>query len=317
MVHGTVPLPVTGTVPVTEWPQVAACQPLRDRHDQDARTEKCHTTAKSMSDQATLWNGPSGQTWAEIQPMLDRLFAPFVDLICDAVPAHTAHNILDIGCGAGAIALALAARHPKAQVTGLDISEPLVATARQRAQALPNVNFELGDAQRHPLPPATFDTIVSRFGVMFFDDPVEAFANIHKAATPEAKLTAIAWRDPSENPFMTAAERAAGSLVPELPARRPNGPGQFGFANQDYIHSVLTQSHWHDIRITPIDVPCQLPTEDLELYYTRMGALAQILPTLENRSEVLKALDQGFQQFVQADGNAHFTAACWMIQATA
>jgi SAM-dependent methyltransferase len=250
--------------------------------------------------------------------MLDRLFAPFVSVILNAAPA-TAHSILDIGCGAGAVSLALAARNPDAQITGVDISEPLVSAAGHRAAAIPNVTFELGDAQRHPFRPTTFDATVSRFGVMFFDDPIEAFANLHRAARPDATLTAIAWRDPAENPFMTTAERAAGPLVPELPQRRPSGPGQFGFADAAYVREILEQSHWSDISIAPIDVPCQMPAQDLENYYTRLGALAQVLPTLETerRAEVQDALREAFQAFVREDGDAHFTAACWMIQATA
>lgn len=269
------------------------------------------------NDQAALWNGPSGQAWVDVQPMLDRLFAPFVPRILEGTPAD-ARNILDIGCGAGAVSLALAERHPMAQVTGVDISEPLVHAARRRAN-VPNVRFELGDAQRHPFPTGTFDAVVSRFGVMFFDDPVEAFANIRRAAKADAALTAIAWRDPAENPFMTAAERAAGPLLPELPERRLAGPGQFGFADAGYVRDVLAKSGWTNVAIAPIDVACRMPAADLELYYTRMGALAQLLPGLEaeRREGVLHALREAFRTFVEADGDAHFTAACWMIQATA
>ena len=252
--------------------------------------------------------------------MLDRLFAPFVDSILSATPAN-AQSILDVGCGAGAVSLALAERNPSAYVTGVDISEPLVTAARGRAAAqnLRNVTFELGDAQRQPLPMANFDAIVSRFGVMFFDDPVEAFANLHRAATPQATLAAIAWRAPSENPFMTTAERAAGPLLPELPARRPTGPGQFGFADATYVEEVLAQSHWQNAAITPIDVACWMPAADLEVYYTRMGALASLLPTLEpeRREQVLAALRDAFANFIEDDGEVHFVAACWMIQATA
>ena len=91
--------------------------------------------------------------------------------------------------------------------------------------------FVRADVQTHAFEPATMDMVVSRFGVMFFDDPVAAFANLRRASTGDVALRLIAWRSAAENPFSTAAERAAAPLLPDLPARNPDGPGQFAFGS--------------------------------------------------------------------------------------
>jgi len=107
-----------------------------------------------------------------------------------------------------------------------------LARARAEHESAPPA-FIVADAQTHAFEPGSFDTIVSRFGVMFFDDPVRAFANLHGAAKPGARLVLIAWRSAAENPFMTSAERVAAPFLPDLPARRPHEPGQFAFGDPD------------------------------------------------------------------------------------
>ena len=142
------------------------------------------------------------------------------DLLVAELP-ETVTQLLDIGCGTGASLLASAAARPSAHCTGLDISAPMLALARQRAEAAGlDADFIVADAQQHPLPTAHFDWIQSRLGVMFFEDTGAAFANLHRATRPGAGLRFIARRSADENPFMTTAERAIGDAL-ELPPRAP------------------------------------------------------------------------------------------------
>lgn len=139
-------------------------------------------TSTSPVDQNTLWNGSGGQVWVAQQAMLDGLFQPLADLLVSELP-DTVTQLLDIGCGTGASLLAAAAARPQAHCTGLDISAPMLALARQRAtDAGRAADFIVADAQQHPLPPAHYDWIQSRLGVMFFEDTGAAFANLHRAA---------------------------------------------------------------------------------------------------------------------------------------
>ncbi|HYH96143.1 MAG TPA: SAM-dependent methyltransferase, partial [Hyalangium sp.] len=166
--------------------------------------------------------------------------------------------------------------------------------------------------------PESFDMIISRFGVMFFDDSVRAFANLRRASEDDAELRFIAWRSPSENPFMTTAERAAAPLLPNIPARRPDAPGQFAFADQRRVYRILEESGWAEIDIRPIDVACTLPEKELVRYLTRFGPLGQILHEADERTrtQVIETVRAAFDPYVHG-AEVHFTAACWRVGARA
>ena len=139
-------------------------------------------TQQSEEDQAALWNGAAGLTWVEAQEPLDRLFSPFEELLVETVLARGARRVLDVGCGTGATTLAIARALRGGNCVGVDISEPMLslASARAERERLPAV-FVRADAETYAFEPGSFDTIVSRFGVMFFADPVRAFANLRTA----------------------------------------------------------------------------------------------------------------------------------------
>jgi len=152
---------------------------------------------------------------------------------------------------------------------------------------------------------------------MFFDDFVQAFANLRTAARQGGALRFIAWRSAADNPFMTTAECAAAPLV-ATPAREPGAPGQFAFADGRRVRAILEQSGWGSIDIQPIDVACTLPENDLVRYLTRLGPLGRILATMEasTRARVAEAVRPAFDPYV--DGSeVRFTAACWMVSAHA
>ena len=269
--------------------------------------------------QAQLWNNQAGHNWVDQNAMLDRLFEPFEQPLIDAV--RGARDVLDVGCGAGATTLAVA-RSLKGQgrCTGADLSAPLIELARRKAveTGVDNADFVVADAQVHDFQPATFDAVISRFGVMFFDDPVAAFANLRRAARADAGLACIVWRGAAENPFMTTGERAAAPLLPEAPPRDPNAPGQFAFADPDRVRDILSAAGWRDVDFQPLDIACAVPADDLDTYATRMGPVGLVLPGLEAdlRRAVIEAVRRGFAPFV-IDGVARFTAACWMVRGRA
>ncbi|NWG53461.1 MAG: class I SAM-dependent methyltransferase [Hydrogenophilaceae bacterium] len=270
----------------------------------------------SKEEQVALWNGGVGRNWVEAQALIDDIFKPFEDRLAEA--AGGAQRVLDVGCGTGAVSLAIA-RRTGASVTGADISEPMLAHARARAeQAGASVCFIQADAETYAFEPAAFDAIVSRFGVMFFGDSVRAFANLRRAAKPNGALTFAAWRSAEENPFMTTAERAAAPYLPALPPRTPNAPGQFAFADPDRVRGVLEQSGWRAIAIDPIDVPCTMPARDLDFFLTRLGPLGRALPDADEatRTAVMAAVHEAFRPYIEGDA-VRFVSACWIAQARA
>ena len=273
--------------------------------------------AKGDNSQQAFWNGDAAQAWVEAQGVLDQMFRPFEDALVEAVAAQPASRILDIGCGTGSVVRALARRGHRC--TGIDISEAMIEAARAiAAREGMDADFIRADAQTHDFAPESFDMIVSRFGVMFFDDPVAAFANLRRSVCSGGALRFAAWRSAQDNPFMTAAERAAARFVPQMPVRQPDAPGQFGFADQHRVARILKESGWRDIAITPIDVACAIPKAALDGYITRLGPLGRILPQLDEatRGKVIEAVRAAFAPFVEGD-EVRFIAACWMVAARA
>jgi SAM-dependent methyltransferase len=270
-------------------------------------------------EQARLW-GVAGRAWVELQELLDRMYRPFENQLVEAVSATSRRLVLDVGCGTGGITLAVARLlGAKSSCVGIDISDPMIAAARARAEreSLP-ASFICGNAQVYPFEPASCDMIMSRFGVMFFDDPVQAFANLRRAARDNADLRFIAWRTAAENPFMTTAERAAAPLLPNLPARQPDAPGQFAFANGQRVRTILEKSGWAQIDIRPNDVVCTLPERELVPYLTRLGPVGRILQEVDDRTraQVVETVRPAFDSYVYGT-EVRFTAACWMVSARA
>jgi SAM-dependent methyltransferase len=278
-------------------------------------------SAQTNTQQAALWNDGSGKAWVDLQPILDEVLAPFERLLVDAGYPGEGGSVLDIGCGAGATTLAMARRvGSSGRCVGLDISEPLVALARKRAHAegAANVEFVAGDAQTYAFPPGRFDAVVSRFGVMFFDDPVAAFANIRQAVKPGGRLAFVAWRSAAENDFMTTAARAAAPFLPPAPPSDPNAPGQFAFADRDRVRRILEQSGWSSVGVEEADVPCEISETNLMTYVTRLGPVGAALRETDpaTAEKIKSALPAAFAHFVSG-GRARFDAACWLVKALA
>jgi len=278
-------------------------------------------TLQANRDQAALWNGASGQAWVEMQRVLDEVMEPFGALLLERALCDGPGRVLDIGCGAGATTRLAAERvGERGSCLGVDISGALIALAQEQARrsGVSNTAFIQADAQTHSFEPNTFDTVISRFGVMFFDDPVAAFTNIRRAARRDASLTFVAWRSPAENPFMTTAARAAAPLLPSLRPPDPSGPGQFGFADSDRARRILSASGWQAISIHPVDVACQIAERDLFAYVTKLGPVGLALKDVDDatRAEVVTAVHAAFIPFVK-EGAARFNGACWLVTARA
>jgi SAM-dependent methyltransferase len=203
---------------------------------------------------AAYWNDVAGRSWAEFQDGLDRQVAPLGRRAMAALAPAPGERIVDIGCGAGETSLELAsAVGTGGSVLGADLSQPLLEIARRRSVEVAGLEFRQADAQTYPFESGAFDGAFSRFGVMFFDDPVAAFANIRRALRPGGRLAFVCWRPPGENPIMTLPMQAAADLVPPQPSPEPGAPGPFAFADPDRVRRVLAGAGFEAVEVAPHD----------------------------------------------------------------
>jgi ubiquinone/menaquinone biosynthesis C-methylase UbiE len=273
----------------------------------------------AVSDEmAEFWNGAGGDAWVTMQPVMDRILVGFEELLADAAAERAPDRVLDVGCGVGATTLAIAKRLGSgAAVTGVDISAPMVEAAKERVAFDDDPpRFLLADASTYPFEPGEFDLLVSRFGVMFFADPVAAFAHLRGAIKAGGGLRFVCWRSPEENPFMTAGARAVAHLLPELPPREPGAPGPFAFADKARIEEILSGAGWRNVEVEKVDVPCAFPESELNRYLAQIGPIGSALREADNalRAEVLKAARAAYQPFIARD-EVRYTARCWSVGA--
>lgn len=264
------------------------------------------------------WQGRTGDAWAAEWRRTDRSFGALTDRLLERSRDVAFRHVLDVGCGAGELSLALARGRPGCRVTGVDISPQLVAAARDRGANLLNAEFVVADAAAwRPSGPRP-DLVVSRHGVMFFADPVAAFANIAAGATDGAGLLFSCFRDPALNPFMSDVARL---LPPPATPADPHAPGPFAFADREHVQAILAQAGWTDIAFEPFDFAMVVgagedPVEDAMAYFGSIGPAARARLDLPARE--FEAFRQRLQALAQASrdgGIVAMGAAAWIVTA--
>lgn len=205
------------------------------------------------SAQIAYWNGPAAERWLRRQEEQDALLAPVAEILLERAAARAGEFVLDIGCGWGSTALALARRvAPGGRVLGVDVSALMLARARQLAPPELPVEFALADAAAYAFDPGRADLLFSRFGVMFFAVPASSFANMRKGLRSGARLAFACWREPSANPWLMLPLQAAYRHVPRLPEVGPADPGAFSFADERRVREILGRAGFAGVQLEPI-----------------------------------------------------------------
>ncbi|MGW1459326.1 class I SAM-dependent methyltransferase [Streptomyces albidoflavus] len=204
--------------------------------------------------QSHAWNGPEGAHWAAHQDRWNAVNDGFNAPLLDAARLAATGHVLDVGCGAGRTTRLAALRVPRGSALGLDLSGPMLAQARARAarEGVPNVSFVQGDAQTHPFEPGSFDAVISRYGAMFFADPVAAFTHLHAAVRPGCRLALISPADPRRNGWVTAMASLRG-ILPLGDFGRAGTPGMFSLADPDHTRRLLTSAGWTAVGVEPVE----------------------------------------------------------------
>jgi len=220
-----------------------------------------------MSDaQKQFWSGETGAKWVAEHASFDALMAPVLDGLLERAGITPGSHVLDVGCGTGqSTCRAAALTGPTGHVTGVDISAPMLAEAATRSGDLAHVRLIEADAATHPFAPAQFDRMISRFGVMFFDDTKAAFAHLRSALKPGASLHIATWGSIARNPWFLEPAQAAKSVLGAPPPVDPDAPGPFALRDGPKTCAMLTAAGFTDVAVD---------TRDLEL--TPLGRLEEV-----------------------------------------
>jgi SAM-dependent methyltransferase len=201
-------------------------------------------------------------------------------------------------------------------VLGVDIAETLIAAAREKD--LPNATFDVGDATSFPFETGAFHLVFSRFGVMFFADPVAAFRNLRRALKPDGRLVFVCWRTPAENPWALVPLRAAAPHLPPIERPGPEDPGQYSFGDRARVERILTGAGFGSLSFQPLD---QMLTQgkDIPDVLDRVSEFGPLARRFEEASpeQVAKAkaaIAEALKPYVTPDG-VRLAGACWLVTA--
>jgi SAM-dependent methyltransferase len=270
------------------------------------------------------WNGAAGAAWSELDERITQQIRPFGLHALARAAVAPGSRVLDVGCGSGETTRALARlAGPTGAVTGLDISTPLLALARSHAarEGLDNVRFELADAQLAPLPEGAFDLLFSRFGVMFFADPVAAFQNLHRALRPGGRACFVCWRGPEHNPWLSVPFMAAALHV-QLAPPVPGAPGPLAFADPERLRGILGAAGFTEVALDVVAETVSIggPGE-LEAaidFMMRIGPTASALRTVEApvKEAVAAAMRRVLAPWHTPEHGLRMAGEAWLVTAT-
>ncbi len=280
------------------------------------------TSAQAFNeDQRTRWNGADGEYWTTHQDRLDRTLAPVTPPLLAFAAPRAGSTVIDVGCGCGATTIEFArAVGPSGRVIGIDVSSPMLAVAAERLREFANTTCLLGDAAELPLGDLGADLIVSRFGVMFFGDPVAAFTNLRNSLSGNGRLRFACWRPISENPWLQIPLHAVYEHAPRLPKPDPEEPGPFAFADTGRVTRILTAAGFATSSFTPLDISMDLAAggtlEDAVFQASAMGPSKRALADQsdEIRAAAFESIRRALTPYASATG-VNLPGAVWLVAA--
>lgn len=282
------------------------------------------TSPAANAEQIAFWNEVGGPKWVRYQAMLDRQLDEVGTAAMEVANLAAGESVLDVGCGCGSTTLEIARRvGPSGRATGLDISRPMLELARQRARSggPANTNFLQADAQVHAFRPE-FDVLFSRFGVMFFDDPVAAFANLHCGLRSGGRVAFVCWQNVQKNPWMLLPMMAAMQHITLDTPPSPDAPGPFAFADAARVEHILGAAGFRRVVLRSLDVDLAIgggvSLEETVAFLLEMGPLGRALGGLgnEQKGKVADAVKQVVAAHAGDDG-VHMAGSVWIVTADA
>lgn len=278
------------------------------------------TTRAPNAEQLEYWNGPVGEHFASLQEKIDQNLAAITDALFRFAAVKAGEQVLDLGCGCATTSFMLEKLvGAKGAVTGIDISKPMLEVARARAKELGSqVRFIEADASAHDFRESRFSLLFSRFGVMFFDYPVAAFAHMKRALAERARVAFVCWRPFKENDWAYAPYQAALALLPPQEPTDPHAPGPFAFANAGRVKTILARAGLKDIAIEKLDTRMYMGStvKSAAEEALNIGPLARAARELPEdvRDKIRAAAESAYRPYESKDGIAP-PAAAWLVRA--
>jgi SAM-dependent methyltransferase len=276
-------------------------------------------------EQAERWNsGDDAGHWITNQASHDRMLEPFMAMILEAAAIGAGDRVLDVGCGCGATTRAAAARAAEGAVTGIDLSAAMLERGRADAAAtgLSNVSFIQGDAQVFPFEPGGFDVVISRFGLMFFADPIAAFTNLRTAAARGGRLVFVCWQPAAANEWLLVPGAALAEHLPVPEPPPANAPGMFGLADPDRVRTILTDAGWSGVEVIPTRTPMLIGgggTVEDAVEFVRTGSQGRTVLSgadPDTAARAIESLRAALSAYADPDG-VRLNAAVWLVGAQA
>ena len=272
-------------------------------------------------EQREFWSDIKGDLWVTLQPRIDMMLATFGNKALDTLNPQSGERVLEIGCGTGTTTLALGERvGVSGEILAADLSRPMLNKAIERANVGGEhpITFVEADAQVHKFPTATFDAVYSRFGVMFFDDPVAAFRNIRKAVRPGGRMAYVCWADRKANPWIRIPAGAAKTCL-DLPAPPPDdAPGQFSMENEDRVQQILHDAGWSDIGLERFTVEGSIGSNaaDAARFITKMGPMSEpfALADSDTQNKTLQVIEEALTPYSN-DSGVTLGFSTWIVSA--
>jgi SAM-dependent methyltransferase len=274
------------------------------------------------AEQRAYWNREEARHWVDHQQRYDEMLAPFGDALLEVAAIEPGERVLDVGCGNGATTRAAARTATAGAALGVDLSEAMLERARElaRAEGVTNVSFEADDAQTRSFEPE-FDCAISRFGVMFFDDPEAAFTNIRTGLVGGGRVAFVVWQELLANEWMAVPGAAMLQLV-ELPETGPGAPGPYALADADRVRAIFDGAGFRNLSIDPFAAPMPVGghgTLDEAVTFMRNTGIAHALlddkpPDIQERA--LDALRVALEPYATDEG-VELGGAAWLIIARA
>ena len=273
--------------------------------------------------QKDFWSGKGGDIWVERQNAMDTMLSPLGEAALNKLNFNEEENVLDIGCGCGHTTLNIAKRiGPSGNVTGLDISEPMLKRAKESAveMSITNTSFKCVDVQTEDLGDQIYSAAFSRFGVMFFEDSISAFKNINKSLISGGYLSFVCWQSPAVNPWQSLFIQEVKKFL-DLPSPPPRSPGPFAFMESEYVSSILEESKFQDITIEGHEAEVNMfsgrsLSDSVKDYISINPVVTQMLKE-SSENQIAEIVNSGIEAFspYYSEKGLIFPSATWLVTA--